>query len=837
MRPVVASKGCNLHYANMKVLKPLAALILLSVALLADAATVMSVKGIVASADGAGEPYATVRVFAAADSVKPAALCAAADDGSFSVNLAEAGDYRLVASAVGRESAARQFSISSSVPVVNLGTITLADRSRELGEVTVTAQRPLVVKEIDRLGYDVEADPDSRTGTVQDILRKVPLVTVEADGTIKVAGSSNFKIYRNGRPNNSFTKNAKDIFAAIPASTIKKIEVITDPGAREDAEGVGAILNIVTLQNAVIKGVTGNVSLKMKSSNSFIPTPTAYLTTQLDKVTLSAYGNIYTTTEGSSRHATDYSLRYSDSGNLLSSRHTTTNHGQIGWWGLDGSYELDSLNLFTVEVQGWNYGVKANDSYRTLMTDPLGEMVYGYDNETYYPRYSYLDLGGSFNYQHSTHRQGETLTASYQVATTGERQTSNESYTSIVGDFPVGYIGIDRDYKGSFAEHTFQVDWSRPFGSIHKLDIGGKYIYRRNHGKTTTDYNGDSPVTDFVDFYHTTNVGALYADYRVKLKRWSLRGGLRYEYSRMAGRYESPEQEPFASHFNDWAPNAAVSYEIDDASTIKLSYSTRISRPGISYLNPSVTKLPTSVSSGNPRLESATYRKFNLNYGLIKPNFNLDMTLGYSQSGDDIIPVRYAEGSVQYSSYANAGRTRGFSANAYAQWTLTPKTQLLFNGGLSHDYYSNPDALTGADLTNRGWSGSFFARLTQRLPWKLRASASLSYWSGWVSDVYSSGSRHGCDAFDHYLTLDRSFLKNDRLTVAIQADNPFGPYTYVTRQYSRNSGLDGVSRVIGYRNSAFTLKVALRFGSLNAQVKKTDKSIDNDDLVGRKVSK
>lgn len=193
--------------------------------------------------DSVGEPeiYATVRVYAASDSVKTVSLGTTDDSGAFSQALPSAGNYRLTVASVGKALIEKSFEVSAKSPVADTGTLVVRSATNELGEIEVVAQRPLVSREIDRLGYDVKADPEASTSNLREILHKVPLVSVDNDGNIKVKGSSDFKIYKNGRPNNSYTKNAKDIFAAIPASSIKKIEVITDPGAREDAEGVGRI--------------------------------------------------------------------------------------------------------------------------------------------------------------------------------------------------------------------------------------------------------------------------------------------------------------------------------------------------------------------------------------------------------------------------------------------------------------------------------------------------------------------------------------------------------------------------------------------------------------------
>ena len=221
-------------------------------------ASVFSVSGRAVNVSGEPVEFATYRIFSLLDTVKPTAYGVTDENGIFSSKLNKTGQYYVRVSAVGLSDGNKDFTITDQQPVANLGSIVCSDNTNLLGEVTVTAAKPLVSREIDRIAYDVQGDIESKTTTLDETLKKVPLVTVEPDGTIKVKGSSNFKIYKNGRPNNSFTNNAKEIFKAIPASMIKKIEVITDPGAREDAEGVGAILNIVTEQSTSIKGVLGN---------------------------------------------------------------------------------------------------------------------------------------------------------------------------------------------------------------------------------------------------------------------------------------------------------------------------------------------------------------------------------------------------------------------------------------------------------------------------------------------------------------------------------------------------------------------------------------------------
>lgn len=326
--------------------------LLMTVALFTASVTMAySVKGVVVNQAGEPLEFATYRIYSATDTVKPVAYGVTDGTGVFDRSLNAAGTYTARASSVGLADAVVTFAVSDDATAADLGKLVCGDVANMLGEVTVTATKPLVTKEIDRLGYDVKADVEAPTSNLQDILRKVPLVSVDPDGTIKVRGSSDFKIYKNGRPDNSFTRNAKEIFKAIPASMVRKIEVITDPGAREDAEGVGAILNIVTEQGSSLKGIMANVGLNYSTLDQ-IPSPNLWGSAQIDKVTLSAYAGLNSISRLNNERVEERQGIYRDSGRESRSLGHGYAKGLVSWWGIDASYELDSLNLFTIEFGG-----------------------------------------------------------------------------------------------------------------------------------------------------------------------------------------------------------------------------------------------------------------------------------------------------------------------------------------------------------------------------------------------------------------------------------------------------------------------------------------------------
>ena len=146
---------------------------------------------------------------------------------------------------MGRKEIVRRVQLTEAGGIIDLGNLLVQDDTKQLKGVEVVAQKPLVKMETDKMTYDVQSDNDVKTNTVLDMLRKVPMVTVDGQDNITVNGQGSFKVYVDGKPNVMFSSNPSQIFKAMPASAVKSIEVVTNPGAKYDAEGVGGVLNIV----------------------------------------------------------------------------------------------------------------------------------------------------------------------------------------------------------------------------------------------------------------------------------------------------------------------------------------------------------------------------------------------------------------------------------------------------------------------------------------------------------------------------------------------------------------------------------------------------------------
>ena len=333
------------------------------------------VSGEVVDSTGTSESYVTVRIYKDADMTKPIAIGTSDIDGNFTQTLPSAGDYILRITSVGKTPSEIKFSLHPAHRTKDFGKIVMRMSENTLGEVEVIAQRPLVVSEVDRISYDVQGDEDSKTSTIIEMLRKVPMVTVDGNNEIRVKGEANFKIYKNGKPNNSFTNNPKEVLSSIPASMIKRIEVITEPGAKYDAEGVGGILNIVTIDNMKVKGVIGNLFASYDTKGT--PNMGAYLTTQIDKFTASVNYGYFGISEKATRNNTVSEYLYRQSGDTQRYEDTSTSKGYGNYMSFEASYEPDSLNLITAAFDGFFYKVKPTGTSTTSFFNNAGERLYG----------------------------------------------------------------------------------------------------------------------------------------------------------------------------------------------------------------------------------------------------------------------------------------------------------------------------------------------------------------------------------------------------------------------------------------------------------------------------
>ena len=783
------------------------------------------VKGVlVDSLTNEGEPYATIRISTVKNPDKPVQLAITGENGEFKEKLWSAGEYIISFTSVGKNPVQKEFALTDAVKSVDLGCIMMSESAEMLKGVEIVAQKPLVKAEIDKVTYSIEDDPDSKTNSTLEMLRKVPLVTVDGEDNIKVNGSSSFKVHVNGKPNNMMSNNPKEVLKSLPANSVKSIEVITDPGAKYDAEGIGGILNIITTDNAGLQGYTAtlNAGINNRGFNAG-----AYGTVKVGKFTVT--GNYSLNDSNSPRGYSDSNREdyTSDEYKYLKTEGSSKGDSFFQFGSMEGSYEIDTLNLVTFSMQMYGGTSEDNGMNATRMLNAKREHVYSYDMVSR-SKSGWGSIGANFDYQHSFKKKGEYLTFSYRYSGTPNDSELHTDYENIK-DYPYDMNFLRNQYYDNDAhtgEHTFQLDYVNPINDMHDFDFGAKYILRNNKSDSRAykEYDGvyqeDDDLTDV--FKQTQNILAAYADYKVKWKKMAAKAGVRYEHTFMDVEYDKFAEKNFKADFDDVVPSLMLSYQLGPTQTLRASYNMRISRPGIWYLNPfRDTSNPASISYGNPDLETEKSHSLGLTFSSFSAKFNINATLNYSFVNNGIERYSFMNNGVMESTYGNIGHTKRTMLSLWMNWNPGNKTRISINAsGTYADFMSDEPFLK---QRNSGFYGNGFLNVQQTLPWDLR----FSLYGGGITPYISLQGKG--TAFSYYgFSLNRSFLKEKRLTVSVHASNLFNKYMKLKSETNTSTFRSwSESR---QQQQSFGLNISWRFGKLKAQVKKTNRSITNDDV-------
>ena len=707
-------------------------------------------------------------------------------------------------------------------------------KSLELQGVEIVKQKALVKSDIDKITYNIEDDPDSKSNTILEMLRKVPMVTVDGEDKIQVNGSSSFKVYVNSKPNQMMSNNPSEVLKSMPASSIKRIEVITNPGPKYDAEGVGGILNIIT-HGKGIEGYTATFSAT--ASNQGVG-GSLYTTVKSGKLTMSAnlnysYNDRPTSYSGSTRKTIG---NITESSSNIESEGTSKYHGDSKYGSIEASYEIDSLRLITAAFDLYGGSSTSNGESWALATSPLtGNQLYSYNTLRHSKnKYAYVD--GGIDYQRTFKTEEKLFTLSYRIGSEPDASDSQTDYADLrAADGWEKFIErLKRqrdDGSENTVEHTFQVDYTTPFAKHHTIETGLKYILRNN---TSEDDRYEMDVMDYEHsshYKHRNDILAAYLGYGLKIKKLSGRLGLRYEHTLQDVEYKLGPGTDFSQHFNDLVPSASLGLKLGQTTNLRLGYNMRIYRPSIWYLNPYLDdSTPTNINQGNPNLDSEKSHNISFTFSKFTPKFNINLTTQYTFTNNsienvvkmmrdtDIPGLKNPTGmDVLYTSYENIGRSQSFNLNAYVNWNASKNTRVYVNSRLRYT-----DMNDGGTLSNSGWAAFAYGGAQQTLPKNWNISFNMYAYTPSVrlqgrSSSYSS----------YTLSVQKSWLKK-RLNLTLSASNFLKKYkTYESSTTDTYFEAANWSKSVVQR---FAVTISYRIGELKASVRKAERSISNDDV-------
>ena len=779
-----------------------------------------TVKGIVLdSVSKESIPYVTISVAASDKPEVYLKRIASGVKGDFILAMTKTGDYKVSFESVGMLKQTRTITIAAEQKTLSLGKIMMVAASKSLSEVTVTALKPLVKVELDKITYDMKSDPDAQSSNTLDMLRKVPLVTVDGDDKIQLKGSSNFKIYMNGKASGMTANNPSQVLKSIPASSIKSIEVITEPGAKYDAEGIGGIINIVTDHS--LNGLTGTVRGGADTKGGY--NGGLYLSTKIGKFGLTTNLNY-----NSQHYANQLFVSEKENFNSLSSKYIlqdaiSDSKYKFYYGNIEASYEFDSLNLVSFTMGGYAGGGTSDDHGNTYMLNANRDTLSAFSQYTRgNDGWGGIDM--SLDYQRSFKKPEQLLTLSYKLSRT---PNNNDNYSDLTGVKNYRSYNQHILFDATGDEHTFQADYTEPFNKIHVIEMGAKYILRLNNSVNTYLLQNESthqweptPNIPINNLDQTQKILGAYGSYTLKLKKFSFKAGLRYEHTESSILLTDTN---FQVNFHNWVPSVTMSYKFSETTNVRLSYNQRISRPGIWYLNPFVDNSnPFSIQQGNPDLIPEVDHSFSLNYSYITPKLNINTSLFASFTNNSIERVsKSLNDSVVYNTYQNIGLNQNAGLSLYGNWQPTKSIRINLNSNVAYTAMTTND---NSGLNNKGTNFNVSGGGQFTLPGEIKLSLNGGYYS---PRVMLQGERSG---FYYYgITLNRDFLMK-KLNISINARNPFNETVdFTSTTQTADYKLHNVST---YAARSFGLSVSYRFGELKNQIKKVERTITNDDVKG-----
>lgn len=696
-------------------------------------------------------------------------------------------------------------------------TVIYKESDEMLKEVEIVAQKPLVKMKVDKMTYNVAQDEDSKSSTVLDMLRKVPMVTVDGQDNITVNGSSSFKVYVDGMPNVMFSSNPSMVFKSMPASAVKSIEVITNPGAKYDAEGAAGVLNIVmNKQNTqAAQSMNGfNGTVRASAGNKQLGA-SVFLNGQQGKLSYSA--NVMTSYNKPGNTTTEME-QIQDNGvsQILTSDNDLKTPFTMG--SLSLGYQIDDMSALNLTAQVNSMNTKTTGTtYTTMGGAAYGNgFSYGSTTDMKMSRTSFsgsIDYQRFFNKQH-THSLGFTYQLNYSPATT--ETTNNFLDTS-------SYIDLTNRYsenKDKTTNHIFQLDYSLPIGIGQTLNLGSKL---QLHDATSDSkyYLKDvyDPSTSS-EYEYKNTILAGYGEYVGNWEKFGLKAGLRYEYTWQDVKYQLGNGQDFSTGYGSLVPTASMQYNLGVGSNIGLTYNMRISRPGISYLNPYVDKSnPIALFYGNPDLDVEKAHNISLVYNAFTQKLMVNLNLHHNFVDNAISQYSfYDDNNLLNTTYGNVVKSHQTGLSGYVSYLLTKNTRLFFNGAVNYiDLRS-----TVLDQKNSGWTANVMGGVQQTLPWDLKLSA-------FVISSTKSYTLQGWSSGFNLITasLSKSLLKN-KLNLSISGLmglNKGGNLSIET--YSRGKDFTS-SNAVKVPIYGVTFTVSYTFGNAKIVQKQHQSRVQND---------
>lgn len=744
------------------------------------------------------------------------------DDGSFKLEALQSLKYRILFTAIGYHPKIINVNTGEgNRNLISLDTIYISANVKNLKEVIVMGARPIIRQQADRIIYDLQADPESKGSNLLTMIRKVPFLSLDGNNNLLLKGKTSFKVLINGKPSGMADNNLKALLQSMPASTIQSIEVITNPSSKYDAEGLAGIINIVT-NKKTDNGFEGNLNVNEDFPAGGPGIGTSFSVKQ-GRFGMTGYGGADASQMPASHYLNSRNT-FGKNPEKLIQNGITKSTSRTGYFGTDLNYEIDSLNMVSVQfsINGSHNNGKSNQS--SLLTNNDAGLIQSYDlDNAAIGSGNGIDAG--INYQMGFQAdKNRLLTFSYRYYDYNNDQNNNMDISN-----PFKYNTLDyRQYNHtSNLEQTFQVDYVHPLKKFNII-AGIKGILRDN--KSNFRYLQYNPVDGQFDFFadfsdqfnYNQNVFSAYNSYLYSVKSWTFSAGLRAEQTIVDADFMSAATKVNQNLFN-LIPVVSANKEFFDKSSISFGFNQRIKRPNIRKLNPFVDRSnPDFISSGNPDLRPVLVNNLLLAYNRSK---KLSLTIALSYSFINNIDLRIFSFDtithVTTTTYQNTGKADASGIDFNLTYPFSNNWNFSVNGNVS---YLRISGLVNNDMIYNNNFTTFIAASSAykfRKGWRLNAGLNITGRN--LTNLQSTANAFMSTS----MSMSKELIKN-KLSFSVAVNNPFNHYRHNVA-FTKGPDFIQLNSTQDYFRS-FRVSANYNFGKLKQAIKKNKRRINNDDV-------
>lgn len=739
-------------------------------------------------------------------------------NGKFEFNKVGPGNYSFKITFIGYQDKLVENIKVKKGEDIDLGAIKLSVSAKMLEEVTVTALKNIIEEKVDRLVYNAENDITSKGGDGADVLRKVPMLSVDLDGNVSLRGNSNIRVLINNKPSTIVASSVADALKMIPADLIKTVEVITSPSAKYDAEGTSGIINIITKKSS-IQGfnLSLNTGAGLRGSNLGL---NGNLRVGKFGFSLGAYGRAFYNKSGSTLDQTTFNPL----GDIITNQTADGKlFGMFGRYNLGIDYEISKSEYVTASV---SYGMRNFNRDQTFLTDLynsttlISSQQRSVDSKD---RSNNVDVNLDYV---KIFKPSHELSISTQFS---QNNLVNNFNADVLSELAV--ISQQKNINNNInQEVTLQADYQVPIKKNQMIEIGAKGILR----EVNSDYNyfrglNNSFEADLLNpngsLNYNQDIAAGYFSYTYTTdKKLSIKAGTRYEYTTI----DAVDKNIALAlpSYGNLVPSINISQMLKNGMTLKMAYNNRISRPGLQQLNPNFNAANNqNIEIGNPNLKPEVSNNMELSLSKAIKRSYLNLTFFGRQTTNSISRISMPSDTLVgalITTYDNIGKQQAAGLNFFGNIFITQNWSI--NGGFDMYYTYLDGQIRGFDgfktVSNDGViiGGRLMSQFKLKNGWNLQAFGGMR-----GNSVTLLGSSTGFRFYS--LGLNKDFGK--KATLGVGFDNFFGGMVVTSNS---SSELFTQQSANNFYNQNVKVTLSLKLGNMKFVEKKKTKSVSNTDV-------